>query len=160
MRQAHKVEAAAVGKVLLVIMFLLPIPMMSQELPPDELQMNLNGYFDNFRVQIVYPDISIKKSIGEFTSLNARYLVDVISAASMKSHFDNVFSFESEKRGIDAYSSATPKDHGGGDDYPDEMRHEIGAGITQIIGEWTLSLNNIYSFENDYSSETIAFSKL
>lgn len=136
----------------------MPIYLLSQELPPDEVQVNLNGYFDNFKVNIVYPDISVKKSVGEFTSINARYLVDVISAASMKSHFDNVFSFESDKRGIDAYSSATPKDYGGGDNYPDDMRHEIAAGITQIFGEWTLSFNNIYSFENDYNSETIAFS--
>ncbi len=119
----------------------------AQELPEDELQVTMNGYFDNFRVNIVYPSLSLSKQVGASTALNGRYLVDVISAASMKSAFQ-----------VDGISSATSKKTGGGDDTPDELRHEFGAGITQLLGDGSVSLNTLYSTEHDYTSLTLAAS--
>lgn len=118
----------------------------SQELSEEEIQANFNVYFDNSRVGIVYPSASLTKSIGENTSVTGRYLVDVISAASMKSHFE-----------VDGVTSATSKNEGGGDNTPDEIRHEMGIGITQIVGNSTFSLNGLYSTEHDYTSKTMAF---
>lgn len=130
----------------------------AQELAPDEVQINFNSYFDNARVSIVYPDVYVNKSLGEKTTINGRYLVDVISSASMRSHFDRVYSTQASKVGIDAYTSASKRTNGGGDDTPDEMRHEFSFGINHIFGDFTVSLNNIYSTEHDYTSETIAAS--
>ncbi|MFQ5627286.1 MAG: DUF3570 domain-containing protein [bacterium] len=122
----------------------------AQDLSEDELQLTLNSYFDNFNVKIIYPSISLSKKISDSTAINVRYLVDVISAASMKSHFD-----------VDGVSSATSKEDGGGDNVPDEVRHEVGVGFTDvlnggIIKGGTLSLNSLYSVEHDYSSFTLA----
>lgn len=160
----HKAEDAVVAKKIIstltiIAIFLNVVNIVAAELPTDELQINLNSYFDNFRVFIVYPDISIRKSLTETTSINGRYLVDAITSASMKSHFSNVQSWENIRQGYDAITSASPKvGHGGGDDIPDELRHEIGAGITQMIGDASLSFNNLFSIEHDYQSETIALS--
>lgn len=118
-----------------------------QELPDDEVQVNLNGYFDNFRVNIIYPSVSVTKSVSETTSLTGRYLVDAISAASMKSTFQ-----------VDGVTSATSRTHGGGEGGLDEVRHEVGVGITQLLGSATLSVNGLYSTEHDYTSRTIATS--
>lgn len=147
------------SSILIFSIFLNINTILAAELPLDELQINLNTYFDNFRVGIFYPDISIRKSLFEKTSINGRYLVDAITSASMKSQFDNVQSWENVRQGIDAITSASPKPgHGGGDDIPDELRHEIGVGITQMVGDISVSFNNLYSIEHDYDSETIAFS--
>ncbi len=138
------------------------LQVIAAELPEDEIQMNMNGYFDNFGVKIVYPDLSVRKSISATTSINGRYLIDIITAASTRSQFNNVYSYQNVESGIDAFTSATRKDtalgHGGGDDFPDETRHEVAFGITQLIGETTVSINNIFSTENDYDSKTIAAS--
>lgn len=128
----------------------------SQELPHDEIQVDFNSYFDNFGVSIIYPEVSFSKSISEGTSINGRVLVDVITTASMKSHFDSVYSFVNSKQGIDAFTSASKRNHGGSDNYPDELRGEFGIGLVQLIDEATISITNLYSIEHDYSSETIA----
>lgn len=117
----------------------------SQDVPENELQVNLNSYFDNFSVKIIYPTVSFTKRLTDSSSVNVRYLVDVISAASMKSHFD-----------VDGVTSATEKDDGGGDDTPDEVRHELGVGISELIRGGTLSVNALYSKEHDYTSLTFA----
>ncbi len=119
----------------------------AQELPADELQVNVNTYFDNFRVNIVYPSVSFTKQIGGTTSLTARYLVDAISAASMKSLFR-----------VDGITSATSRDAGGSDGLLDEVRHEFGAGVTQLVSRATVSVNGLYSTEHDYTSRTLAVS--
>ena len=118
---------------------------LAQDLPPDEVQVNLNGYFDNFRVNIVYPSISMTGAISPTTSLTGRYLVDVISAASMKSQFQ-----------VDGVTSASGRGHGGEVEGPDEVRNEFNVGISQLVAGATLSANGIYSTENDYKSRTIA----
>ena len=121
------------------------LPAWGQEVPADELQVNLNGYFDNFRVTVVYPTVSLTKQVRETTSLTGRYLVDVISAASMKSRFD-----------VDGVTSATSRRHGGGEGGLDEVRHEVGLGVTQLLSKATVSVNGIYSTEHDYTSRTLA----
>ncbi len=117
----------------------------AQDVPADELDVNISTYFDNFRVNVVYPSVKITKKIGNSTSIYGRYLADIISAASMKSTFQ-----------VDGITSATTKKIGGGDDKPDELRNEFGAGITQKILEGNLSLASSYSREHDYSSKTLA----
>ena len=154
MVQVRRVEDVVVGKKnmihFLFVLLLSGTSLFSQELPDDELQVNLNSYFDNFNVQIVYPSISLTKRYQEHTTLNFRYLIDVISAASMKSHFD-----------VDGVTSATEADDGGGDNTPDEIRQEFGIGVTEVMHDGllknaTISLNVIYSAEHDYSSKTLA----
>ena len=142
-----RVGAAAVGKfsAILGIFTLLTLRVSpAQTLPQDELQVNMNGYTDNFRVNVIYPTISLTKSLGSATSLNARYLIDAISSASMKSHFE-----------VDGISSATRLEHGGGG-LIDEVRHQFGAGVTQLVSDATVSINGIYGAEADYTSTTLA----
>lgn len=142
-----KVEAAVVVKTIWVILMLAfwSHAGYSQEIPDDELQVNLNSYFDSFNVKIVYPSISFTKRLTDSSSVNVRYLVDVISAASMKSLFK-----------VDGVTSATDGEDGGGDNTPDEVRHEFGAGISQVLSGGTLSANLLYSKEHDYKSVTLA----
>lgn len=116
----------------------------AQTLPDDELQVRLNTYFDNFRVNVIYPTIALTKRVTATTSVNTRYLIDVISAASMKSLFE-----------VDGVSSATSREHGGGG-IVDEARHQFGVGVTQLISKATIGINGIYGSESDYTSSTLA----
>ena len=115
------------------------------ELPRDETQVTLNSYADNFGVIIVYPALSGSRRIGESTSLSGRYLVDAISAASIRMRFD-----------VDGVTSATSSAGGGGDDGIDELRQEAGLGVTRLLGDATLTMNGLYSTEHDYRSGTLA----
>ncbi|RMD95387.1 MAG: DUF3570 domain-containing protein [Calditrichaeota bacterium] len=149
---APRVEAAVVVKMwrILLSLLLFSSTVSGQDLPDNELQVNFNSYFDNFNVKIVYPSVSLTKKFSDSSTVNIRYLVDVISAASMRSHFD-----------VDGVTSATEKEDGGGDDHPDEVRHEFGVGLNEllkggILKGGVLSLNALYSREHDYSSFTIA----
>ncbi len=117
----------------------------TRQLPEDEIQVTFNGYFDNFRVVVFYPSIYLTKKISDSTSVTGRYLVDAVSAASVKS-----------RDGVDGVTSATRRDHGGPESTPDELRHEIGLGITQRISKGTLALNTIFSTEHDYTSAALA----
>lgn len=128
-----------------ILLLVLALPAFGQDLPENELNVNMSGYFDNFGVAIFYPQVSISQQVSESTSLTGRYLVDVISAASMQSHFE-----------VDGVTSATSRNSGGGDDTPDELRHEMGLGLTQMLGDATVSLNTLYSTEHDYTSGTLA----
>lgn len=132
-------------KSFIALIGMIPIAVHSQDLPENELQVNLNSYFDSFNVKIVYPSVSFTKKLTDSSSVNIRYLVDVISAASMRSLFK-----------VDGVTSATNKEDGGGDDTPDEVRHEFGAGITQGIREGVLAVNGLFSKEHDYQSVTLA----
>jgi len=122
----------------------------AQDLPQDEVQVNLNSYFDNFNVQIYYPTVTLTKRFSDSSSVNLRYLVDVISAASMRSYF-----------AVDGVTSATTKAEGGGDNHPDEVRQEAAIGFNELLQGGLLkggsfSLNALYSREHDYSSFTLA----
>jgi hypothetical protein len=58
-----------------------------QDIPEDELDVRINSYFDNFRVTVIYPQVSISKKLGDNTSISGRYLSDIISSASNESEF-------------------------------------------------------------------------
>jgi len=116
----------------------------SQDIPENELDVRINSYFDNFRVNVIYPQVSITKKLSDNTSISGRYLSDIISSASMKANFQ-----------VDGITSATTRKQGGADNTPDEWRNEFGAGITQKVFDGILSLNSSYSIEHDYSSKTI-----
>lgn len=128
----------------LMILFLIYASCYGQDIPEDELDVRINSYFDNFRVTVIYPQVSISKKLGDNTSISGRYLSDIISSASMKANFQ-----------VDGITSATTRKEGGADNTPDEWRNEFGAGITQKVFDGILSLNSSYSIEHDYSSKTI-----
>ena len=122
----------------------------AQDLPQDEIQVNLNSYFDNFNVQIYYPTVALTKRFSDSSSVNLRYLVDVISAASMRSYFT-----------VDGVTSATKSEQGGGDNKPDEVRQELAFGFNELLQGGVLkggsvALNALYSREHDYASFTLA----
>ncbi|ACF14560.1 hypothetical protein Ctha_2108 [Chloroherpeton thalassium ATCC 35110] len=138
----------------------------AQDLPEDAVQINFDGYFDNAEVSIVYPSVSVSKRINDNTAVRAQYQLDMVSAASMKSSFENVSRSPFSPDGIssaspknlspDAVSSASQISPSVTD--PDDIRHELIAGVTQIFGQTTISLNGIYSTEHDYDSKTMAVS--
>ncbi len=144
---APKAAGVVVDKLIFTFLLLTIVSMnvtiKAQDISEDELQARINTYFDNFGVTVYYPSIDYTKKLSRNTSISARYLTDVISAASMRSNFQ-----------IDGITSATPKKEGGSDNTPDEWRHEIGLGVTQRVIQGTASLNGSYSIEHDYSSKT------
>lgn len=140
----------SVSAIWLISVFFIGTSVGAQELPNDELQVTLNSYFDNFNVKIFYPTVSFAKSFSDSSTINFRYLVDIISAASMRSHF-----------AVDGVTSATTKEDGGGDDKPDELRQEVALGVNEVLNGGVLNgggiaLNGLYSKEHDYSSFTVA----
>jgi len=143
------VDAAVVKKPFLAGCFSLGIVLsaMAQEFPQNELQINFSGYFDSFDVSVVYPNVSLSLKLSESTSITGRYLVDMITAASIKTG--------DEESGVDAVTSASQRS-GILSLSLDDLRHEFGGGITQLFLGNTISLNGIYSVENDYTSATFA----
>ena len=130
---------------LFLFLFFIPSLIFSQQLPEDEIQVNINSYFDNFFLTVFYPMVNVTKSIDKNTSINASYLVDAISSASMKMTLK-----------VDGITSATPNKQGGGDNTPDELRHQLSLGVTRNISDVTFSALGMYSIEHDYSSKTFA----
>lgn len=129
----------------------------AEELPENEFQASFNGYFDNFHVNILYPTFSLTKRISPTTSLTGRYLVDAITAASMRSRYEiDGITSATTRQGVDAVTSASAR--AGREDQPafDEVRHEITAGLTKLVGEGSVSANALYSTEHDYTSKTLA----
>jgi len=146
----RKAEAAAVANsrnccflFILFSIFAWASQAYSQDVPENELDARINSYFDNFGVTVIYPEITLNKKLSSGTGITARYLSDIITAASMKANFQ-----------VDGITSATTKKTGGGDNTPDEWRHELGLGINQKIAEGLFSLTGNYSIEHDYSSKT------
>ncbi|NTV45318.1 MAG: DUF3570 domain-containing protein [Chlorobiales bacterium] len=152
-----------------MLTFLLTLKIVvGQELPEDEVQVNFNGYFDNADVNIVYPSLTMSKKVGENTSVRALYQIDMVSAASMKSSFegvmrsnaaklvDGISSASAKNTKADAVSSASKLSPSLTD--PDDVRHEFVAGVNQVFGYTTVSVNGIYSTEHDYDSKTLALS--
>lgn len=144
----------------------------AQTLPQQEFQANFSGYFDNFDVNVIYPSFSLTRTVGENTSITGRYLVDMITAASIKSNSGTSFGknvgdgtnvfHESQKnegryQSVDAVTAASSV---GGGEFSgpsfDEVRNEYNIGITQLIGNGIFFINGIHSNESDYTSNTIA----
>ena len=131
-------------KKLLLLFILITQISFAQEEPDNSLEVDFNSYFDNFRLIVVYPTISINKNLDSKTSINASYLIDAISSASMKMTLR-----------VDGITSAT-KAANGGEEGINELRHQLTAGVTRFIGEASVSVNGMYSTEHDYSSKTFA----
>jgi len=138
----------------------------AQELPADEITINISSYFDNFDVQIVYPNLALTRKVSETTSLTGRYLVDVVSAASIRGEAPETGSDE-VRRIVNVVTSASGRSRtvvsqSGGriaappPTGPDDLRHEFGVGMAQLVGGGTVSVNGIYGVENDYASTTLA----
>ncbi len=122
----------------------------AQTLPADEVQVHMDGYFDNFGVNIIYPSISLTRRVSSTTSVSGRYLVDVVSAASIKSS-----SADKQKNAVDAVTSASQRGEGLLSQV-DDVRQQFGLGATHLLGKTSLSLNGLFSTEGDYDSKTIA----
>jgi hypothetical protein len=148
--QARREVDAAVDRIfsknIPIILFLLfPFIAFAQQEKQDEVQVNFNSYFDNFRLNVVYPSINITKKLDENTSISGSYLVDAISSASMKMVFK-----------VDGIASATTNKQGGSDNTPDELRHQVNIGVSRNISDISVSADGMYSIEHDYSSKTFA----
>jgi hypothetical protein len=117
----------------------------AQILPGNETQVNLSGYFDSFNVSVLYPSISITKHVSESTNITGRYLVDMITAASIKS--------QNPVPKVDVVTSASTKGQDGPPTF-DEVRHEFNVGFAHLLGSGILSADAIYSTESDYTSAT------
>lgn len=131
----------------------------AQLLPPNETQVNFSGYFDSFNVQVLYPSIEISKHISETTSITGRYLVDMITAASIRSHKTSGSTGSSSLQKVDAVTAASVRSGGGGggNQAPafDEIRNEFNLGFAHLFGKGLLSVDGLYSTESDYTSSTI-----
>jgi len=132
-------------KILVFLIFFIPLVAYSQTEPADEIEFDINTYFDNFRLNVYYPYLNVTKNLGNNTTINGSYLVDAISSASMQMIFR-----------VDGITSATNNKTGGSDNTPDELRHQLSLGITKIFSEISVSANGMYSIEHDYSSKTFA----
>jgi len=137
-----------------------------QELPADEIQINLSSYFDNFDVTIVYPNFALTRKVSETTSLTGRYMIDVVSAASIRGEAPESGDAE-VRRVVNVITSASGRrrtvvSQTGGSipapppTGPDDLRHEFGFGLTQLIAGGAVSVTGIYGTENDYTSTTLA----
>ncbi|MCB0281547.1 MAG: DUF3570 domain-containing protein [Calditrichae bacterium] len=166
----------------LLILLFLSGSVLAQDLPDDELQVNISGYFDSFDVNVMYPSIAITRKVSDKTSITGRYLVDMITAASMKTggssssgsgerehedddegreHDFGKTSSATSVNSVDAVTAASSRGGGGvfggeGLSSFDDVRNEFNLGVSQIVGENLISLNGIYSTERDYTSSTLA----
>jgi hypothetical protein len=149
---------------------------LAQELPPNELQVNFSGYFDSFNVNVIYPNIALTRKVSDNTSISGRYLVDMITAASIKGSstptvpgerengFDDEIDDVAKPSGVqkvDAVTGASSRGGTGtGNEYGapsfDDVRHEFNLGITHLFAGNRINLNGIYSTETDYTSKTLA----
>ncbi len=165
----QKAVVAGVDKkiiLFLLIFFCLYNISSAQLLPSNETQVNFSGYFDDFDVQVYYPSISITKRVSESTSINARYLVDMITAASIRNGAPSRFTKtkSTNKSVVDAVTAASGRSGSGGsggfgneNSLPtfDEVRNEFNVGFAQLIGNGILTADGIYSTESDYTSSTL-----
>ncbi len=161
-------------KIILILPFFFGLYSISfaQLLPANETQVSFSGYFDNFNVQVYYPSISITKRITGSTSYNIRYLVDMITAASIRNGLPSRYKTTTpatnttfNKSTVDAVTAASGRTTSGGGgsgegniiSLPtfDEVRHEFNLGFTQLIGNGILTADGIYSTESDYTSSTL-----
>lgn len=155
--------AVCVGLISLIL------PLSAQQLPDEELQANFSGYFDNFQVTVIYPNFALTRHLSESTSITGRYLVDLVSAASIRTGKSNGGG-EGEREGGEGESvngsqnadvvTAASSGGGGGNaegiKLADDVRNEFVLGINHLIPNGNFTLNGLYSKEHDYSSGTIA----
>ncbi|HZS40549.1 MAG TPA: DUF3570 domain-containing protein [Polyangia bacterium] len=87
-------------------------------------------YVDNDHTTVVSPLAAISRDAWKGGTLNASYVADVVSSAS-----------------IDVISNATKQ--------MNDFRSEITAGLSQKLRMTTLSGSYIYSTENDYNSHNV-----
>jgi len=89
--------------------------------------------------------------------MTGRYLIDVVSAASIRGETPESEGNDDDRsrQVVDVVTSASGR---GGEEPegPDDLRHEFGFGVTQLMAGSTISVNGIYGTENDYSFRTIA----
>jgi hypothetical protein len=156
---------------ILLVLIGLIFPLSAQQLPDEELQANFSGYFDNFQVTVIYPNFALTRHVSESTSITGRYLVDLISAASIRSGNSNgsnqggedgegEFDKPAQTQSVDVVTAASTGGGGGGGEnalrLTDDVRNEFVLGVTHLIPNGNFSLNGLYSKEHDYSSRTIA----
>lgn len=137
----------------------------AQILPPNETQVNFSGYFDNFNVSVLYPSIEIRKHVSETTSITGRYLVDMITAASIRNGIPSRYKSKSTSKNsfpkVDAVTAASGISGGGGSGNFsqqktfDEVRNEFNLGFAHLIGNGIFTADGIYSTESDYTSSTL-----
>lgn len=135
----------------------------AQLVPGNETQVNFSGYFDSFNVSVLYPSISITKKVSWSTSITGRYLVDLITAASIRNGYTgSTTTSNTSASKVDAVTAASGSSSGGSGDglenpLPefDEVRHEFNLGFAQSIAGGILTLDGLYSTESDYTSATI-----
>ncbi len=147
----------------LLIIFNITALTYAQLLPSNETQVNFSGYFDSFNVTVLYPSIAITKRVSESTSLTGRYLVDMITAASIRSHSPSSSTTNSGELGkVDAVTAASGVAGGSGGSGShsgqpafDEIRHELNFGAAHTFGSGLLTLDGLYSTESDYTSSTL-----
>jgi Protein of unknown function (DUF3570) len=162
------VVAGVVKQIILFFTFFLLLYSITfaQLLPSNETQVNFSGYFDNFNVSVIYPSISITKRLSESSSITARYLVDMITAASIRNGAPNKTSTTNNSilAKVDAVTAASGRTSGGGsgDGFSesilptfDEVRHEFNLGFAHLFGNGLFTADGIYSTESDYTSSTL-----
>ncbi len=122
MPQVRKVAVAGVDKkTILILLFFLSLYSISfaQLLPANETQVNFSGYFDNFNVQVYYPSIYFTKHISSSTNISGRYLVDMITAASIRNGLPSRYKKTTtttnlNKTSVDAVTAASGRTVSGG----------------------------------------------
>lgn len=162
MLQVLKAVVAGVDKkTVLSILFFFNLSTIgfAQLVPGNETQVNFSGYFDSFQVSVLYPSIAITKKVSESTSITTRYLVDMITAASIRSHSTSKSTTNTLAK-VDAVTAASTRSSGGvggGNTQPafDEVRHEFNLGFAHSFGKGILSIDGLYSTESDYTSSTL-----
>ena len=144
---------------LLITFFSFTALIYPQLLPSNETQVNFSGYFDSFNVQVLYPSIEIRKQVSESTSITGRYLVDMITAASIRHPKTPGNTGGSSLQKVDAVTAASVRSGGGGGGNQgptfDEVRHEFNLGFAHLFGKGLLSVDGLYSTESDYTSSTV-----
>jgi Protein of unknown function (DUF3570) len=166
-QQVRKAVVAGVDKKIILFLFIHLIFYsidFAQDVPGNETQVSFSGYFDSFNVNVLYPSIAITKKVSESTSMTVRYLVDMITAASIRNPKTNstAATGNSPLQKVDAVTAASGRSgggSGGGGEYSpptfDEVRHEFNLGFAQLIGKGILTADGLYSTESDYTSSTL-----
>lgn len=89
-------------------------------------------YVDDDHTQVVSPLVRAQADATPTTNIQAGYVVDVVTSAS-----------------VDLVTQASARTiH--------DVRHQGSLGASQVLGEWTASGSYVYSTENDYASHGLS----